>query len=197
MWDPPWLGIEPVSPALAGKFFTTEPSGKPQHPILLNLLFLRWSQRASCYHFHAAFSFESLHPWDWFSVEMQVWSHLSSCLFFFPPNQIFFTSKRSEHAQWWESLIDGGIHLGYFKASSHRKPKKYPLNFSCWSLSWTLFISPKRSLFCVALFFPPLCGPDSICHYLDIEHFLQIKEKITSGKSQIQAYWRLDDTANH
>ena len=118
-------------------------------------------------------------------------------VFFICPNQIFFTSKRSEHAQWWKSLIDGGIHLGYFKASSHRKPKKYPLNFSCWSLSWTLFISPKRSLFCAALFFPPLYGPDSICHYLDIEHFLQIKEKVTSGNSQIQAYWRLDDTANH
>ena len=30
MWDLPGSGIEPVSPALAGRFFTTEPPGKPQ-----------------------------------------------------------------------------------------------------------------------------------------------------------------------
>ena len=29
MWDLPGSGIDPVSPALAGGFFTTEPSGKP------------------------------------------------------------------------------------------------------------------------------------------------------------------------
>ena len=29
MWDPPRSGIEPMSPALAGRFFTTEPPGKP------------------------------------------------------------------------------------------------------------------------------------------------------------------------
>ena len=29
MWDLPGSGIEPVSPALAGGFFTTEPPGKP------------------------------------------------------------------------------------------------------------------------------------------------------------------------
>ena len=28
-WDLPGLGIEPMSPALAGRFFTTEPPGKP------------------------------------------------------------------------------------------------------------------------------------------------------------------------
>ena len=28
-WDLPASGIEPVSPALAGRFFTTEPPGKP------------------------------------------------------------------------------------------------------------------------------------------------------------------------
>ena len=35
MWDPPWPGIEPVSPALAGRFFTTELPGKPDHVTLL------------------------------------------------------------------------------------------------------------------------------------------------------------------
>ena len=29
LWDPPGPGIEPVPPALAGGFFTTEPPGKP------------------------------------------------------------------------------------------------------------------------------------------------------------------------
>ena len=33
-WDPPRPGIEPVSPALAGWFLTTEPPGKP-HPSVL------------------------------------------------------------------------------------------------------------------------------------------------------------------
>ena len=30
MWDPPKPGLEPVFPALAGRFSTTEPPGKPQ-----------------------------------------------------------------------------------------------------------------------------------------------------------------------
>ena len=30
MWDLPQPGIKPVSPALAGRFFTTEPPGTPQ-----------------------------------------------------------------------------------------------------------------------------------------------------------------------
>ena len=30
MWDPPRPGLEPVSPALAGRFSTTVPPGKPQ-----------------------------------------------------------------------------------------------------------------------------------------------------------------------
>ena len=31
--DPPDPGIQPVSPALAGRFFTTEPPGKPHSKI--------------------------------------------------------------------------------------------------------------------------------------------------------------------
>ena len=34
MWDPPRPGLEPVSPALAGRFSTTVPPGKPPGPIL-------------------------------------------------------------------------------------------------------------------------------------------------------------------
>ena len=41
MWDPPGQGIEPVSPALADRFFTTEPPGKPRFFFFFNLdLFL-------------------------------------------------------------------------------------------------------------------------------------------------------------
>ena len=35
VWDLPGAGIKPLSPALAGGFFTTEPPGKPSHSILL------------------------------------------------------------------------------------------------------------------------------------------------------------------
>ena len=38
MWDPPRPGLEPVSPALAGRFSTTAPPGKPSY-LVLNLTF--------------------------------------------------------------------------------------------------------------------------------------------------------------
>ena len=37
MWDLPRPGVEPVSPALAGRFFTTEPLGKPSIMLFLIL----------------------------------------------------------------------------------------------------------------------------------------------------------------
>ena len=37
IWDLPRSGIEPVSPALAGKFFTTELPGKPPRGLLVGL----------------------------------------------------------------------------------------------------------------------------------------------------------------
>ena len=39
MWDPPRTGLEPVSPALAGRLLTTAPPGKP------NILF--WRERGT------------------------------------------------------------------------------------------------------------------------------------------------------
>ena len=38
MWDPPRTGLEPVFPALAGRFSTTVPPGKPQTCIFNHLL---------------------------------------------------------------------------------------------------------------------------------------------------------------
>ena len=46
MWDPPRPGLEPVSPALAGRFSTTAPPGKPFCPFL-NQVFLAMSCRSS------------------------------------------------------------------------------------------------------------------------------------------------------
>ena len=50
MWNLPRSGIKPVSPALAGGFFTTEPPGKPaemtfafQKPILSHITCLKWA----------------------------------------------------------------------------------------------------------------------------------------------------------
>ena len=34
MWDLPGPGLEPVSPALAGRFLTTVPPGKPEEEVL-------------------------------------------------------------------------------------------------------------------------------------------------------------------
>ena len=36
MWDLPGPGIEPMFPALAGGFFTTEPPGKPPELTFIN-----------------------------------------------------------------------------------------------------------------------------------------------------------------
>ena len=39
MWDPPRPGLEPVSPALAGRFSTTAPPGKPKDQIFKTVMF--------------------------------------------------------------------------------------------------------------------------------------------------------------
>ena len=42
MWNFPGLGIEPVSPALAGRFLTSGPPGKSSHDLLMQLHHLTW-----------------------------------------------------------------------------------------------------------------------------------------------------------
>ena len=39
MWDLPRPGLEPVSPALAGRFSTTAPPGKPRAMVLMSLVY--------------------------------------------------------------------------------------------------------------------------------------------------------------
>ena len=48
MWDLPRPGLEPVSPALAGRLSTTVPPAKPYHYFLLFKLCWLWPLRASC-----------------------------------------------------------------------------------------------------------------------------------------------------
>ena len=48
MWDLPESGIKPMSPALAGRFFTPEPPGKPCFPLLLLLLLSHFSRVRLC-----------------------------------------------------------------------------------------------------------------------------------------------------
>ena len=43
MWDPPRPGLEPVSPALAGRFSTTAPPGKPLRSVFNNTQYIRKS----------------------------------------------------------------------------------------------------------------------------------------------------------
>ena len=43
MWDLPGPGIEPVSPALAGRFSTTAPPGKPQPELFLIEIYLTYT----------------------------------------------------------------------------------------------------------------------------------------------------------
>ena len=38
MWDLPRPGIRPMSPALAGRFFTTEPPGNPQNSLIKKIV---------------------------------------------------------------------------------------------------------------------------------------------------------------
>ena len=46
--DPPGPGMEPLSPALAGGFFTIEPRGKPVHRVLNECVHVCGFQQVSC-----------------------------------------------------------------------------------------------------------------------------------------------------
>ena len=58
MWDLPGPGLEPVSPALAGGFLTTVPTGKSDHMVFL-LQFVNMVYHNDWF----AYIEESLHPW--------------------------------------------------------------------------------------------------------------------------------------
>ena len=51
MWDPPRPGLEPVSPALAGRFSTTAPPGKPSFHSLYTFVALEFCTMCKYYQF--------------------------------------------------------------------------------------------------------------------------------------------------
>ena len=55
MWALPGPGLEPVSPALAGGFLTTVPSGKPQGIIFLKHSFKKFYQWGKIYDWNNSF----------------------------------------------------------------------------------------------------------------------------------------------
>ena len=67
MWDPPRPGLEPVSPALAGRFSTTAPPGKPDSGVLA-----RGSESMS---FYSAILNQSLSPY--FLMSLILWFKIS------------------------------------------------------------------------------------------------------------------------
>ena len=70
MWDLPRSGIEPMSPASAGRFFTTEPPGKPVFFSFFfnsNYLFIYWLHWV----FIAARAFSSMASGDMSLSELQ------------------------------------------------------------------------------------------------------------------------------
>ena len=48
MWDLPRSGLKPVSPALAGRFLTTVPPGKPFIPFYCHIIFPVWIYTTFC-----------------------------------------------------------------------------------------------------------------------------------------------------
>ena len=61
MWDLPRAGMEPASPALIGRFFTTEPPGKPCQVLLKTLdFFIMKVKLFSLAHFVVLFPVSSL-----------------------------------------------------------------------------------------------------------------------------------------
>ena len=72
MWDLPRSGIEPMSPASAGRFFTTEPPGKPVFFSFFfnsNYLFIYWLHWV----YIAARAFSSIQVWTWAWVSSRSW----------------------------------------------------------------------------------------------------------------------------
>ena len=59
MWDLPRPGLEPVSPALAGRFSIAAPPGKPFKYFLLQRLNFRQSHFTLSFHFYSIYCIET------------------------------------------------------------------------------------------------------------------------------------------
>ena len=67
MWDPPRPGLEPVSPALAGRFPTTAPPGKPTFLVFDDFESFKeyWSYFVECASMGICLMFFSLLDWGY------------------------------------------------------------------------------------------------------------------------------------
>ena len=57
MWDLPGSGMEPVSPSLTGRFFTSEPPGKPKLTGALLFLIFTFFYKTKAFQNRKAFNF--------------------------------------------------------------------------------------------------------------------------------------------
>ena len=104
MQNLPASGMEPMSPALAGKFFTTEPPGKPHPPPQSQLILT---------------VFPLVKAKDWFSVQhigKSSWWYLQIHAFrisprLTPPNTLVhvhpsthISTGFSHHSEWWHAF---------------------------------------------------------------------------------------------
>ena len=98
MWDPPGPGIEPMFPALAGGFFTTEPPGKPGYTDFYGsfravVKSTGFGDRVVCF---LAPSLTSCEPWVTYSSSLPKLPNLwSLCLKFIVSCLIFYVSLLS------------------------------------------------------------------------------------------------------
>ena len=107
MWDPPRRGLEPMSPALAGRFSTTVPPGKPLWVCILNV---QWPELPHSLLVRADVWSQSLyevkncvltHFPDSFKIREKSWGTGQS-----EPLEI----RRSIEQHWWQSCDSGWTH---------------------------------------------------------------------------------------
>ena len=72
MWDPPGPGLEPVCPALAGRFSTTAPPGKPRITVLVILHLFLFCQFGE----YKMVSYGLNLHFLWFSIKLNIFSYV-------------------------------------------------------------------------------------------------------------------------
>ena len=126
MWDPPGPGIEPVSPALAGRLLTTGPPGKPSQPHLIRMFNHSFTERF----------------FDSYTPQSTVFFLFIGCTFsfffsaFFPPNIVIIL--KSHHFS---------LSLSPHCWIAHCSPSYYSISSSPMSL-FSNFPLPAHFLIC-------------------------------------------------
>ena len=120
MWDPPRPGLEPMSPALAGRFSTTAPPGKPLEPILilirkdrieLSLSFSAlwgYSEKMAIYKARRVSSPDTKDaPWSWTFQPPEVWKTNVCCLSHSFHSIFVIAAPQNWHQYGHRSQVDG------------------------------------------------------------------------------------------